>query len=450
MKQISAFVLLTLALLAAPYARAQLLSGPANQSGGSQRLDRIVAVVEDGIVLQSELDQAVAQVKQQYASDPQKLPPDNVLRRQVLERLVLMRLQVQRAEQNGVHVSDQEVSQAAQNVARQNHMSIDQLRQAIQSQGMSFGAFQRQLADQIMVQRLRQGVVHDQVQVTDAEINNLLNSPAFKAGEVHLAHIQISIPSGASAQQIQQAAAKAKQAEQAIHGGMDFNAAAIRYSDAQDALDGGDLGWRRLDALPPAFTDVVKKMHGGEVTPPMRGPNAFHILKLIARRQPERKMITEYHARQIMIQPSALLTDAQAKAKAEKIYHQIVDKHADFAKLAKKDSDDDTTANIGGDMGWFPVDAWGTAVAVKLKSLNDNQVSQPFHTQGGWHILQRLGTRKADRTDEVQRQQARAAITNRKAEQAYEDFLRNLRSTSYVHILVPSLREPSDSDKASS
>ena len=427
-------------------AHAQLLPQAAGAQGGDQRLDRIVAVVDDGIILQSELNEAVRSVQQQYASEPGQLPPQDVLQRQVLDRLVLMKLQVQRADDQGIRVSDADVDQAVAAVAQQNKMAPEQLRAAVEQEGSSFAAFRQQLSDQLVAQRLHESVVRDQVSISDSEINNLLASPTYKAGEVHLAHIQVSVPSGGNANDIQAAQKKALDAIDAIKGGMDFKAAAIRYSDAQDALDGGDLGWRRMDEVPPAFVDAITSLKPGDVTPALRGPTGFHILKLIDQRQPQRQVVTEYHARQILIKPSELMTPEQARQKAEDLYSQITAKHGDFAALAKDNSKDDTTANAGGDMGWFPQDAWGGAIAQQVTQLKDNQVSQPFQTEAGWHILQLLGTRQSDRTQDIERDQARQAIGNRKAEQAYEDYLREMRSSAYIRILAPELRDPNQPD----
>ncbi|KGI77048.1 peptidylprolyl isomerase [Oleiagrimonas soli] len=448
MKQIVTSFLFLLALIAAPL-HAQLL--PQAQSSQPQMIDRIVAVVNDGVILQSDLDQAVQTVMQQYAGHTDQLPPHQILERQVLQRLILMKLQVQKASEQGVRVSNDEVSQATQNVAQQNKMTVDQLRAAIAQQGGSFAQFQQQLAEQIMVQHLRDSVVRNNVSITDAEVDNMLKNPVYSGGEVHLAHIRVSMPSGGSASDLQAAENKAEAAIKAIQGGMDFNAAAIRYSDADDALKGGDLGWRGLDEIPPGFVDIVSKMKPGQITPPLRGPNGFQILKLIGRRAPQAKVVTEYHARQIIIKPSELVSEAQARKKINDLYHRIVDKHEDFAKLAKENSDDDTTANAGGNMDWFPSDAWGTAIQQQLDAMKDGQVSKPFEVQKGvWDIIQRLGVRQKDRTEEERRDQARQAIGNRKAQDAYENFLRQLRSTGYVNIRVPSLREPkSDSDNGS-
>ncbi|MDE2085876.1 MAG: peptidylprolyl isomerase [Xanthomonadaceae bacterium] len=452
MKRFLAPLLSILVFALALPAQAQLLPN-AGASAPSNTLDRIVAVVNEDVILQSELDNAVRSVQQQYASQPGQLPPLNVLQQQVLDRLILMKLQLQKADDRGIHVSDTQVDQAVAQVAQQNKMTPDQLRTEVERTGQDFASFRQQLADQLTVQQLHQNVVHDSVSVTDSEIDNLLASPSYKAGEVHLAHIQISIPSGADAAAIQAAAAKAEQAEAAIKGGMDFHAAAIRYSDAPDALDGGDLGWRRMDEIPPAFADTVANMKPGDVSPALRGPTGFHILKLIGQRAPAKQIVTEYHARQILIKPSELVTPAQAQQKAQELYDQIVNKHADFAKLAKENSNDDTTANAGGDMGWFAQQAWGAAIAQQLGQLKVNEVSQPFQTDAGWDILQLVGTRQSDVTTQMERDQARQAIGNRKAEQAYEDFLRQLRANAYVRVLVPALRDssntPADAGSAS-
>ena len=436
MKQFLASLLLALAIALPAQAQMLTSAAPANQP-----LDRIVAVVNDDVILQSELNEAVASVQQQYAGHTEQLPPMNVLQQQVLNRLVLMRLQVQKAQDQNIRVSDADIDQAIAGVAEQNKLTPDQLRAEVERSGASFASFRRQLGDQITVQRLHQSVVQDSVSVTDSEIDNLLSSPTYKAGEVHLAHIQISIPGGADAATIQASQTKADQAIAAIKGGMDFNAAAIRFSDASDALEGGDLGWRRMDEIPPAFADTIASMKPGEASPALRGPTGFHILKLIDQRQSSRKMVTELHARQILIKPSELVTPAQAEQKARDLYNRIVNKHEDFATLAKENSKDDTTANLGGDMGWFAPQAWGSTIAQQLAQLKDNEVSQPFQSEAGWHIVQRLGSRESDQTVQIERDQARQAIGTRKSEQVYDDYLRDLRSNAYVNILVPELRD---------
>ncbi|TAL75265.1 MAG: peptidylprolyl isomerase [Rhodanobacter sp.] len=442
MKRFLALLLPAVALALPVHAQLLNQAAPAAAKPGEvQPLDRIVAVVNEDVILQSALDNAVHSIQQQYAGKSGQLPPLNVLQQQVLDRLVLMKLQLQKADDQGIRVADTDVDQAVGEVAAQNKMTADQLRAAVQRNGEDFAAFRQQIAEQLTVQRLHQSVVRDQVSVTDSEIDNLLTSPAYKAGEVHLAHIQISTPSGADAAQIQAAGAKAEAALKAIQGGMDFNAAAIRYSDAPDALDGGDLGWRRMDEIPSAFADTIANMKPGQVSAALRGPTGFHILKLVGERASSKRIMTEYHLRQILIKPSELLTPAQAQQKADELYTRLTTKQADFAKLAKDDSADDTSANLGGDMGWITQQAAGSAIAQQLGQLKDGEVSHPFQTSAGWVIVKLEGTRQSDLTTQMERDQARQAIGNRKAEQVYDDFLRDLRANAYVHVLVPALRD---------
>jgi peptidyl-prolyl cis-trans isomerase SurA len=403
----------------------------------TQPLDRIVAVADDNVILQSELDAAVANVLRQYRSNPQQLPPHDVLERQVLESLIMLRLQVQRAKDTGIRISDGDIDQAVQRVASNNHMSVDQMRSSLAQDGMSYVDFRTHLQDQLMVQRLQQRVVQGQVNVSDSEVDILLASNSLKSGEVHLQHILIGLPNGADATQIAAARAKADEVEAKIAGGMDFTTAAIQYSSAQDALQGGDLGWRRYDEVPEAFANLVEGMQDGQVGQPIRGPSGFHIVKLVGKRADSKQVVTEYHARHILIKVDELTAGDEAKRTIDDIRHRIVDGHEDFATVAKKDSQDPATAGAGGDMGWFPIEQYGSQVANQLTILKDGEMSQPFRTEVGWHILQRLGTREQDRTQEARRDQAREVIRNRKAEQAYEDFMRQLRSESYVEVRLP-------------
>lgn len=416
----------------------------------TQPLDRIVAVADDDVILQSELDAAVTNVLNQYRSNPQQLPPRDVLERQVLESLVMLRLQVQRAKETGIRVSDADIDQAVQRVAANNKMSVDQLRGSLARDSMSYEAFRNHLRDQILVQRLQQRVVQSQSNVSDSEVDILLAGNSLKSGEVHLQHILIGLPNGADASEIAAARAKADEVKAKIDAGMNFTTAAIQYSSAQDALQGGDLGWRRYDEVPEAFANLVQGMKPGDVSQPLRGPSGFHIVKVVDKRAEGKQVVTEYHARHILIKVNELTSSAEAKKTIEDIRHHIVDGHEDFAALAKKDSQDANTASAGGDMGWFPIDQYGSSVATQLATLKDGEVSQPFRSDLGWHIMQLEGTRQQDRTKEMKRQQAREVIRNRKAEQAYEDFLRQLRSEAFVEIRLPGTDNKLETNKPAS
>lgn len=399
-------------------------------------IDGIVAVVNEDIVLRSELDGAVQGILAQYRDSPQQLPPRDVLEHQVLERLIMTRLQVARADSSGVKVSDAEIDQTVAQIAAQNRLDIPGLRRAVQAQGQSFDAFRRNVRSEMVMQRLQQGVVQSRTQISDAEIDSFLRHNARSGGELHIAHLLIGVADGASADDIEKARATAEDVKQQIDRGLDFKAAAIRYSAAQNALDGGDLGWRTADNLPQAFADQAASMQPGDVSVPMRGPAGFHIIKLIDRRALGSQPVTEYHARHILIRQTELVSADQAHAKVIELRNRAV-QGADFGALAKEFSQDQTTANLSGDMGWFVREGYGTRVAEELGSLADNQISEPFQTELGWHVMQLLGKRDVDKSEEVQRAQARQALIARKADEEYSSFLRQMRSEAYVEVRLP-------------
>ncbi|HKT41091.1 MAG TPA: peptidylprolyl isomerase [Rhodanobacteraceae bacterium] len=425
----------------APPAALPGLQAPA--SNQIQPLDRIIAVVNDGVIMQSQLNQTMGTVAHQIQQSGGKVPPMDVLAKQVLQRLILNQLLVQKAHDNGVRVSDDQVDAAVANIAQQNKMSVPQMQAAMQQEGVDYGSFRDQLRDQLLVHALQQQVMQQSAQVSDAEIDNLIASPAFKQGEVHLARILVGLPEGADATQIAAAQSKADKIEGDLKAGKDFATLAVSDSSAPEALDGGDLGWRRVDELPPAVQQIVNSLQPGGFTEPLRDASGFTILKLEGRREPgDKQIVTEFHALHLMIKPTAVLSEQGAKDKIEKLYNEIVNQHADFAKLAKQDSDDPTTANAGGDMGWFAQDDWGSEVGKMLTGMQPGQVTQPFRSpDGSWHIIKLLGTRQADKSKDIERAQARQAIAERKGRQAYEQFLRDIESSAYISIRVPELAD---------
>ncbi|MGH8216523.1 MAG: peptidylprolyl isomerase [Rhodanobacteraceae bacterium] len=409
--------------------------------GGVQPLDRIIAVVNDGVILQSQLNQTMGTVAQQIAASGGRQPPQDVLEKQVLQRLILNELLVQKAGDNGVRVPDAQVDAAVANIAKQNKMTVPQMQAAMQQQGVDYASFRNQLRDQLLVRQVQQQVMQSNAQVSDAEINNLIASPAFKKGEVRLARILIGLPEGADSPQIAAAKAKADKIDGELKAGKSFASLAVSNSSAPEALEGGELGWRRVDELSPAVQQVIDQMQPGDHTAPLRDASGFTILQVEGRRTPDTKQIvTEYHARHLMIKPTAVLNEQEAKDKITKLYQQIVNDHAAFAALAKQNSDDPTTANVGGDMGWFMQDDWGSEVGKLLGGMQPGQVTPPFQSRdGSWHIIELLGERQADKTKDLEREQARQAIAARKGQQAYEQFLRDTESTAYISIRLPEL-----------
>ncbi|MFC4819542.1 peptidylprolyl isomerase [Dokdonella ginsengisoli] len=422
------------ALTIATFALAAPLAAQAQAS--AEPLDRIVAVVDEDVVLQSELDRDVSRITSQYAQNPQQLPPRDVLERQVLDRLILQKLQLARADGTGVKVSDAEIDRSMGQIAQQNGLDLSQLRGALSQQGIDYDQFRRNVRDQLIVQTLRQRIAQSRAQVSDAEIDSLIRNGNLRGGQLHLGYIVVNVPDGATPEQIDEAHAKAEDAKKQIDEGMDFAAAAIRYSSAQNALQGGDLGWRSRDELPPALADAADKLQEGQVSPPMRGPNGFHIIKLLGKRDGGAQMVTEYHARHILIKPSELVPSAEAHKKADAVRQKIASGE-DFEKAAQESSQDEATARLGGDLGWFSGTAYGTRVAEQLQSMKPGDISQPFETDAGWHIVQLVDTRSTDKSGELQRDQAKTILFQRKAEDEYESFLRQIRSEAYVDIRLP-------------
>ena len=402
----------------------------------TQPLDRIAAIVDEGVILQSELQRAVANIKGQYAGREAQLPPESVLERQVLERLVLVKLQVARAEGSGIRVSDEELNHAIGSIAQQNGTTVDGLRQRLSQDGIGFPDFRNSVREEIITQRLRQSFAQSRISVSEGEVDAALKQQATVGNQYHLAHILIALPDGANADQIATGQKKADGVKGLLDKGeLDFNAAAVRYSDSPNALEGGDLGWRSLDEIPQAFAQLMEKMKPGEVVGPIRGPSGFQLLKLVDVRDASAaasgNTITEYHGRHILVRVDDHQTDAAAKAKIDTLRARIAG-GADFETVAKESSEDNNSRGQGGDLGWFPADAFGPAFGQQVSGIQDGGVSQPFRTDAGWHIVQRVATRQTDVTTDNQRAQVRETIGRRKLEDEYNRFLQELRGEAYV------------------
>lgn len=393
-------------------------------------LDRIVAVVNTDVILKSELDRALANIEAQYGAGGQ-LPERDVLSRQVMQRLITMQLQVQRAGETGIRISDAEFQQSLVRLAEQNGITVEQMARSLQQQGLSADEFRRAFRDELLAQRLRQRYTQSQVNVTDTEIENLLASGTLRSGEVRLAHIVVGLSDGADEATIDSARGKIETAAREVAATGDFAAAAIKYSDGPQALEGGDLGWRSYDEVPELFSDAVTTLKKGEVSRPMRGPSGFHLLKLIDERDSGAAMVHEYNARHILVQTNELVTDEEAEKRIREISERL-ERGEDFAKVAREMSDDKATGTLGGDMDWFTADAFGTILQEQILALEDGGISEPFKTDAGWHVLQRLGERDRDRTEEASRTRARDAVRARKSEEEYASFLRQLRGEAYI------------------
>ncbi|KAF1711512.1 molecular chaperone SurA [Pseudoxanthomonas kalamensis DSM 18571] len=418
------------------------------QAQQTQPLDRIAAIVDEDVILQSELERAVANVRAQYASQPGQLPPDDVLRRQVMERLVLVKLQVARANSSGIRVSDNELNNAVATVAQQNGTDVAGLRQRLAAEGMGFEDFRNSIRDEITVQRLRQSFAQSRIQVSESEVDAALAAQADGGVQYHLAHILVALPDGATADQIATGQKKIDGIKGLLDKGeMDFTAAAVRYSDSPNALEGGDLGWRSVDEIPSAFVQMLQQMSPGQVIGPIRGPSGFQLLTLVETRdasQAAKRSVTEYQARHILVRITELQDNAKARAKIDTLRARIAG-GADFAEVAKESSEDANTRADGGELGWFPADAFGPDFQKQLSGIADGQITQPFRSEAGWHIVQREGTRQTDVTDQNQRAQVREMIGRRKLEDEYNRFLQEMRGEAYVNVRDASTAPPASS-----
>jgi peptidyl-prolyl cis-trans isomerase SurA len=403
-----------------------------------QPVDRIVAVVDEDVILRSELDRALQNVLAQYATRQDQLPPRDVLEKQVLERLILLRLQVARAASSGIVVSDQEVEGAIANVAQQNNVAPDQLGAQLAREGMTIADLRSSIRDEIATQRLRQSFAQSRISVSEGEVDAALANQA-SGNQYHLAHILVGLPEGATPEQIAAAQKKIDGIKgQLDRGEIDFAAAAVRYSDSPNALEGGDLGWRSLDEIPPTFTQAITSMQAGQVLGPVRGPSGFQLLELIGTRDAsaaDARTVTQLQARHILVRTGegSDNDDAAAKAKLETLRARIAG-GADFATVAKENSADTATAEKGGELGWFAQDAYGAEFGAQVAALQDGQVSAPFKTEAGWHIVQREGSRQVAAADDNRRSQVRESIGQRKLEEEWDRYLRELRGEAYVDI----------------
>jgi peptidyl-prolyl cis-trans isomerase SurA len=399
-------------------------------------IDSIVALVDEDVILRSELDLAVSGIVERIRASGEAMPPMNLLEGQVLERLIMRELQIQRALQTGIRVSDSDIDQALVNLAQQNGITLQQMRQVIENDGEDFSEFRRNIGDELMTERLRQRIVSSMDPISDTEIDIMLASEDVMGGEYNVSHIMVGLQDGSTPAQIKVAQDEADDIYERLSIGLDFASAAISYSDGQEALEGGLVGWRDLNSVPAFFADALRDLGPGEFTQPIRSPAGFHIIKVNDYREQRQVVVKEYHARHIMVEIDELMTPRLAMDQIIEI-KQKLDDGEDFAELAKEYSDDNATANIGGDMGWFPPNAFGDRVYQTIVGLSDGEVSEPFQTEGGWHVMEVLGMRETDRTEEAIRAEAREKIVMRRAEQEIDKVLRQFRDEAFVEIRLP-------------
>jgi peptidyl-prolyl cis-trans isomerase SurA len=401
----------------------------------SDPLDRIIAVVNNDVITEIELDTEISNIKKQLRQQNTKFPSDAVLKKQLLERMILRRIQLQMAERIHLRVDDEMLNRTLDNIAAQNNLSLNGLRESLERDGMDFSLFRENMRHEIIINQLQQRQVHNRISITKQEIVRFLKNVELRGGkstEYHIGHILIAIPEAATSEQISQAKEKSSNIIKKLSEGADFAQTAIAMSDGQQALEGGDVGWRQFEALPTLFSDWVNKQTVGEVSHPIRSPSGFHIIKLLGKRDNEKQhVVTQTHARHILIRTGEFSSNNEARNRIEKLKERIL-AGEDFAKLAKAHSDDPGSSTNGGDLGWVNPGEMVPPFEQAYKKLNKNQLSDPVQSRYGWHLIEVLGTRTRDNTESVKHKKAKDTIRARKIEPALQNWLRRLRSEAFV------------------
>ena len=398
-------------------------------------LDKIIAVVNEEIITQVELNERINLISQQIKQQGSRLPSLETLQKQVLERLIIEKLQLDMADRTGIRVNDEMVNRVIANIANENRLSMTKFREVLKKDGFKFAEFRENIRREVTISRLRKIRVENKVNISEQEINNYLNRVLKDQSiddEYHLKHILIATPEAANPKQIDDTRVKAQNIFDELNNGVDFSQKAIAVSNDELALKGGDLGWRKAAQLPTLFTSVVNKMRNNEIKGPLRSASGFHIIKLLDKRSNSQKhIIKQTMARHILISPTQVLSRDDARRRLENI-HERINAGGDFASLARASSDDKAAAAEGGNLGWVSPGLMVPAFEEEMDKLKPGEISKPFLTQFGWHIVQVMSRRKHDNTENFQRSQAIKLIRKRKTEEAIQDWLRRLRAEAYV------------------
>jgi peptidyl-prolyl cis-trans isomerase SurA len=399
-------------------------------------LDRVVAIVDKDVVLESELNARKQSVLERLRGQYQQLPPEDVLNKQILEQLIIERIELGLAERYDIKVDEVEVDQAIGRVLQKNQITLAQLEADLQRQGLNLAGLRKQMRNELTISHLQQGVVNSRIKITDQDINNFLASSDGKyatSPDYHIGHILIAVSSSADVDTVAEAEKKANDIHQKLQGGADFSQMAISYSNDQAALQGGDIGWRKLAQLPELFGNQMLNLAVGQVSKPFRSGAGFHILKNIEQRGGGAQMIEQTHARHILVKTSEIMDDAQARQKLLDLKARI-EKGEDFAKLARENSEDTGSMLSGGDLGWSTPGMFVPEFEEAMANTPIGNISRPFKSQFGWHILQVVERRKEDMSDKVKRNQAANVLRSRRFDEEFQLWLTQIREEAYVEI----------------
>jgi len=401
-------------------------------------LGKIVAVVEDDVILEQELDREVSTIAQRIQASKTQMPPETILRKQVLEKMIIDKLQRQLAERAGIAVTEEMLNNSAADIAQRNNMTLQQFRAELDRQGMTYKSFLDNMRNEIIINQLRSREIGGRIKVTDREVDHYMETQEKIGDETvqyHLGHILIAVKEAASATQIQKAQSKADDLVRKLRAGLDFSQTALSESDDDNALKGGDLGWRTLNDIPTLFVDKVSKMSPGEVADPVRSPSGFHIIKMLEVKGLDNHIITKTKVRHILIKTNELIDDEEARKRLLALKARIADGD-DFAALARAHSDDKGSALKGGSLDWVGPGDLVKPFEEAMGKLDINQISEPVQTQFGWHLIQVLDRENKDDGLEHKKNLVRDAIRKRKIEEETELWMRRLRDEAYVEIYL--------------
>ncbi|QGM22213.1 molecular chaperone SurA [Spiribacter sp. 2438] len=394
-------------------------------------LDRIVALVNEDVILASELQAEMDSVRMEMRQRGMSMPPEEELQRQVLERLVMQTLQINVAERRGIRVDSATLDRAVRQIADNNNLSLAGLRDALEEQGLDMAQFRDQLRREIIIDRLHSSEMQRRIEITSQEIEQFLARNRGQSREYRLSQILIGIPEAASAQAIEAAREEAESVIQRLEQGESFEQLATVVSDARNALEGGEIGWRTSSALPPGAADAIRALSVGEYTAPLRTPAGFQIYRVDEIRDPDAQLVEQLRIRHILIEPNEVVSDEDARLRLTSLRNRLRD-GAEFAALARSNSDDASSASGGGQLGWVTVSQLPDSFRDAVQGLPEGAISEPFRTGAGWHIAEVQDRRERDVSEEVAREEATRAIRSQKAEEEIELWLRELREEAYV------------------
>ncbi len=401
---------------------------------GGELLDGVAAIVDEGVVLKSELERQVAVIIERLRQQDTRLPPLSVLESQILDQLVLRRIQLQRAERFGIQVSDDFLNQTLSQVAQENNLTLEQLPQALEADGIDYAAYRQDMREQMVLQQLQQRDVVSRINVAPKEMDACLyrkENTATNDVDYNISHILISLPSAATRQQLDEARDRITQINDRLASGEDFAQLAVALSDGQTALEGGSLGWRKGSQLPTLFADVVVELEPGEVSETIQSGSGLHLVRLNEVRGAEKVMVDQRRVRHILLRPNEILDSDAVRQKLIGIREQLLDGES-FSDVAQAVSEDQVSAAEGGDLGWAGPDTFAPEFEQVINNLALNELSEPFRTRFGWHIAEITDTRVYDTTEELKTQQCFEEIRASKLEEETELWLRRIRDEAYV------------------